>query len=321
MNARKYIEQQAARWVMRHEEPDWTPQLQKQFDAWLEESAAHKAAFWRLEQGWRRLNTISVESTRFRWLQVRIPTRIGPQLMALAASFVVVALVGVMLFGSGWLRPAQIVTYSTGRGQMSTIQLADGTQIELNTQTSVRVEQTSKLRTVWLDRGEAFFDVVHDPGIPFVVHGDLRKVVDLGTRFDVRLQDRRMIVSVVEGHVRLEGPSADDGGTATILARGDSAIVEGSSTLVTSGELGRIEDELAWREGMIRFHNTPLSKVVREFNRYNEVQLRVADPDIGKIRIGGMFRASNAVGFARLLHDAYGIETKRQGNEIVLSRD
>ena len=60
-------------------------------------------------------------------------------------------------------------TYSTGIGVRETIALPDGSQIELNTDTSVRLAEDGLHRHVTLDRGEAFFQVKHDATHPFVV--------------------------------------------------------------------------------------------------------------------------------------------------------
>ena len=57
MSARE-IEQQAALWLVRREEPEWTAADEAMLAAWLEESMAHKAAFWRLEFGWREADRI-----------------------------------------------------------------------------------------------------------------------------------------------------------------------------------------------------------------------------------------------------------------------
>ena len=47
------IERSAAEWVMRREESDWSPADEVQLQSWLGESYSHKAAYWRLESGWR----------------------------------------------------------------------------------------------------------------------------------------------------------------------------------------------------------------------------------------------------------------------------
>ena len=320
MNEREYIEQQAAQWVLRQEERDWSPALQSRLDAWLEESVAHKAAYWRLNHGWKMAD---IPAERPRSFRLHMPANLWtgslPQFMALAASLVLMVLASLVWFGPNWSPSPEAVEYSTGRGQVSTLQISDGTEIKLNTQTSVRIELSGEKRRAWLDRGEAFFDVAHDPSRPFIVHAGARDVAVLGTKFNIRRETQQMIVSVVEGHVRLTDPSGKNGLTATTITRGDRAVVKGSSTLVMSGQLRRIEDELSWRSGMIAFDHTPLSRAVEEFNRYNDLQLEVRDPEISRILIGGTFRAGNAAGFARLLHDVYGIGTEWKGDKIILS--
>lgn len=312
MSEREYLEERAARWLIRQEEPDWSPEAQKELDAWLEASLAHQATFWRLSHGWELANAAAPTSPSPR---IRIPKPV----VALAASLALVVLASLFWFTPKWDRPVETIAYATGRGQMSKLRLADGTKIELNTDTSVRVEQSDRSRVVWVDSGEAFFDVAHDQVHPFVVHAGPRNIVVLGTKFNVRREKRAyMVVSVVEGSVRVANPSASGNLTSAVITRGDRAIVDGSSTLITSDGLDRIEHDLAWRTGMISFDQAPLARVVEEFNRYNKVQLAVDDPKIASIMIGGTLRAGNTAGFVRLLHEAYGITAERQGDKVIL---
>ena len=46
------IEARAALYLMRRGEPDWGVDEERELDQWLQQSMAHKAAFWRLEHSW-----------------------------------------------------------------------------------------------------------------------------------------------------------------------------------------------------------------------------------------------------------------------------
>jgi len=59
VNRHDTIEEQAALWVMRREEPGWSSFDEAALDDWLDQSDLHKAAFWRLEHGWRRADRIA----------------------------------------------------------------------------------------------------------------------------------------------------------------------------------------------------------------------------------------------------------------------
>jgi transmembrane sensor len=326
----RQIEVQAARWLMLREEPEWSPADQAGLEAWLAQSMAHKAAYWRLEHGWR-------EADRIRSLGDAVapaaPIRaswVGRSWrpLAIAASIALV----FMAVGSQFRWPSQWSgvqvaqqTISTSVGGHKRIPLNDGSEIELNTSTVLRAAVTPQKREVWLDQGEAYFEVKHSDRIPFVVHAGPRKITVLGTKFSVRRDGDRVTVSVVEGRVRVDevvsggsGREVTASSSATVTT-GDVAIADGRSTLITAQSPDRVENGLAWRDGMLTFDQATLADVATEFNRYNDRKLVIVDPDVASIRIGGSFQASNVDAFVRLLHDAYGLRVAYTEREVRIS--
>lgn len=312
----------AAAWLIRREDGDWTPDDQMQFDAWLAESDANKAAYWRLEHGWREVDRIrslgrpaepAVGQTTF--VRYWMP-------FAAAASLLAAVGFGGVQFGT-WDAPPQpaAVRYVTPVGGHETVPLPDGSRIELNTQTIVRAGASPRVREAWLDSGEAFFEIAHDPGRPFVVHAGFKTVTVLGTKFSVRRDRDRVTVSVLEGRVRIDdaaNPAGAEASSATIVA-GVTAISRGGSTLVTQQSAERVENALAWRGGMLIFDQATLADVAAEFNRYHAQPIVVTDPETAAIRIGGAFQASNVDAFVRLLRDAYGLKVVREGDVIKIA--
>ena len=127
-------------------------------DAWLNEDPVHRIAYWRMEAAWERTQRLAA---------LHLPKaqqRKGPPFFRIAA---VLALVAAAAPASGPIlaRP-QGATYTTSIGGRETIMLADGTQIELNTDSAVRVLDTTAERKVWLEKGEAYFQVTHDATAP-----------------------------------------------------------------------------------------------------------------------------------------------------------
>jgi transmembrane sensor len=317
MTRQEQIEEAASYWLMRKHEPDWSDADEVALALWLDEFPAHKAAFWRLDYGWTQASQAIDDHRRRSWW--RFGGRVN-RLGVLAASFAVLFLAtGAILLMRP--NPVETVRYSTGRGLTSTIWLADGSKIELNTDTSIRLERSGEKRVVWIDTGEAYFDVAHDDDSPFVVHAGQRKVVVLGTRFQVARSKKRLTVSVVEGRVRVSSDDEDRDADGVIARRGDIVVAAGSSTLVRSGALDRIERSLQWRRGMIVFDDAPLGSAVEEFNRYNRVQMVIDDMGLAAIRVGGSFETSNADGFVRLLQIAYDVEVERDGEKIILKKN
>jgi transmembrane sensor len=306
------IEAKAAEWLTRREQPLWSPADQTELDGWLDESMSHKAAFWRLEHAWQMADRIGALSARD--IAPR-PRRRGVPLKwwhagALAASLLL-AIAFIGLHSRSTLSPqASVGTFDTGVGGHRIVPLADGSQIELNTATILRTMISKKRRDVWLDRGEAFFEVAHIEGSAFVVHAGPRLITVVGTQFSVRRDDDNVTVAVVKGRVRVQDTTPGASSASIMVTPGDVAIGSGSSTMVVSKPVAAVEDKLTWRDGRLVFDGTSLAEVANDFNRYNRQQLLISDPSVAAIRISGTFKASNVEAFVRLLKEAYGLKVE-----------
>jgi transmembrane sensor len=322
MKRHEAIEDQALDWLIRCNRSDWTEKEQADLDAWIDESMAHKAAFWRADHGWRQADRI--RSLGFRHLQRSDVSRRQRKWRpaAVAASFAALVLIGGLSIVPGFVEQTGIQArqerFDTPVGGRRMVPLSDGSEVELNTQTVIRTAVSKLKREIWLDSGEAFFEVAHRNGEPFVVHAGERTITVLGTKFSVRRDQDRVTVNVLEGRVRVEdGEGAQP--HATVITAGDTAISRGASILIAAKSQLRVENALAWREGRLSFDQAPLSDVVAEFNRYNRTRLIVTDAVAGRIPIGGSFDASSVDSFARLLHDAYGLKVERDKATVKIS--
>jgi len=244
-------EHTAAAWLLRREEDGWSAGDGAQLEAWLDADPRNRIAFYRMQFGWQKVDRLAalrepgvptrVHSSR-RWWGRR---GFGPG-FAIAASL---ALGAIIVWQLGLLERH---TYTTAVGARSEVPLADGTKIELNTDTRLRAEVNANSRTVWLENGEAYFDVAHDATRPFVVHGGTRDITVLGTKFSVRREGDRVEVVVVEGRVRVDDLSASPDSTM-VITRGDIAVSQGVVLKVTHSEEHAV-DELSWRRGMLTFN-------------------------------------------------------------------
>lgn len=330
MTGRHQTEEAAARWLARRQEPDWSEADQRELDNWLTEAVANKMAYWRLDYWWKQADRIAavgeavVDTPRMR---VGSAARISAP-MAIAASLAVI-FSATILYVERSPRPsgsesAELVAQrvETRVGGHKIIPLNDGSRIELNTATSLRAAVTTESRDVWLDRGEAYFEVKHSDKVPFRVHAGTRTVTVLGTKFSVRRDRGKVIVSVVEGRVRIDEVNAGQKAlspTTTTITRGNIAIAENGSTYVAAQAPVLVEDSLAWRDGMLTFEQSTLGDVVAEFNRYNQQKIVIVDPEVASIRVGGNFSASNVGGFTRFLRNTFGLTVENSGNEIKIS--
>lgn len=330
------IEQAAAVWLMRRQEPGWTAADQAELEGWLDESFAHAAAFWRLEHGYGQLDRLVIlgDHAATPPAEVELPApaladgspvasrpvwwRSLPVLPAVAAMLLVAVLSAGLFLTSAPEPRAHTVSLATRVGQVSKLALEDGSQISLNTDTGIAVRQTKGRRELWLDRGEIYMEVVHDEARPFVIHAGQATITDLGTRFVIRKSGGKVSVAVLEGIVSF-GPARRPGAGANLLAAGEKAITDGSTTVVSQESVAAIERSLAWQEGMVVFSNTPLAEAAAQFNRYNARQLVISGATAQNMRVEGTFSLANVDGFARLLHQAYGLRLVDRGETLVVS--
>jgi transmembrane sensor len=237
--------------------------------------------------------------------------------LKIAAAVVVTA--AVSIGGSLIALHREQQTFATTIGGREALSLVDGSKIELNTDTVLRMAEGSSQRKVWLDKGEAYFDIKHDAAHPFVVMVAGHRVTDLGTKFIVRQEGDRVEVKLLEGSARLD---ANDGAPAqtAVLKPGDVAIATANATSVTKRPVKELANDLGWRRGVLMFDHTTLAQAVAEFNRYSRQKIVIADPQIAKLEIGGTFPSDDVKLFGRATHIALGLHVEERGNAIVISQ-
>ena len=322
---------EAADWLIAREDGPLSPEDQARFDAWFAESESHKAAFWRLEYGWEEADRVGAlgrsqgerdpepdHRPKPRWW---LPTAIAASIaLAFGVQHFAGAPPAIAPKNAAAAMPGATHVYATPVGGKRLVGLADGSRIQLNTQSTVRTAFTSRRREVWLDRGEAFFEVAHRGGQPFVVHAGDRQITVLGTKFSVRRDGGKVVVTVLEGRVRVDEMADNRATRSSIIVGGDIAMAEGAATLVPARSDEKVEGALSWRTGMLTFDQKPLPAIAAEFNRYNARKLVLAGEAVGAIRITGTFPSDKPDAFARLLRDAYGLEVEETAGEIRVSR-
>ncbi|HEX8404902.1 MAG TPA: FecR domain-containing protein [Duganella sp.] len=309
------IEAQAAEWLARRDGDQWTPEQQRELDAWIDAATAHRIAWLRLESVWRRADRLG---------SLHNPGRSAvPAASIFSASYWRIAAGVALLAGTAWLAATglreQPARYNTALGQSTSLALEDGTRVTLNTDTRLRAKLASGRRIVWLDKGEAYFEVTHDAGRPFVVEAGTRRVTVLGTRFSVRRDDNGQVqVIVTDGRVQVA--PATGAAAPTVISRNDSLLAAGDAVLVSHNTEQQVATKLSWRQGRLILDQMTLGQAAQEFNRYNKRQLIVTDPVAAQLRLGGSFNVDNIDGFARLLQQGMGLQVERNGDNIKIYR-
>lgn len=344
------IERTAAAWLARRE-AGWSEAEQAAFCAWRDASTAHRVAWLRLETGWQRAARLkalgagqppglvpppgawpelpragvdgggpagpepvpALESMVFRTRSGRRGRRLPGWGSALAALLLAaVGLAGWWHFGG-----IQRAVYITALGETQRVRLADDSVVVLSSDSRVDAVYSRRQRRMQLAQGEAFFEVAPDPGRPFEVEADGRRVMAVGTRFSVRRDGHRLRVVVTEGRVRLDDATRPEA-SPTMLVAGMVATADSRGVHLRQQSAEELEDLLRWREGLLVFRSTPLADAVAEFNRFNAHKLVIDDPSVAGIPVGGSFGWGNSDAFVRVLEQGFGLRAVRDEEETRL---
>lgn len=311
------IEDDAADWLWRRTSAEWNEDVQSQLNDWLNESERHAAAFWRLEAVWDRASRVTALRSP-RPVSIERSSRYRRWLGFGAAAAVAVSLVVFAEWHSD-LQFGRAQTFSTAVVGRATIRLADGSRIELNTDTAVTANITAHSRTLELKKGEALFNVRHDAARPFVVLAAGHRIVDIGTTFSVRTSNDSLKVTLVEGRARLESDGGDTQSHSTELTPGEVVVATADSMSISRMTTGELSDALAWKRGQLVFRHIALAEAAKELNRYNQTRLVIGD-DIAALKINGTFEADSVEAFARTAQYAMHLRMEKSGSEIRLFR-
>lgn len=215
------------------------------------------------------------------------------------------------------VEPGDVETYRTDVGAFRRIPLDDGSTVELNTNTAVRIDMTKARREVTLLQGEAHFEIEGAATRPFIVHAGHTTVRALGTAFDVRMYDTsRAAVLVSKGRVAVSTARPKTGlfdvasastANESVVSAGEHAFDNAGHVTIYSVARGDILTRQAWRHGSIIFMDRPLREVIAELNRYNEKQMKIVDPSIANVRFSGQLTLRGTDRFLVVLAKSHGI--------------
>jgi transmembrane sensor len=203
--------------------------------------------------------------------------------------------------------------YTTGIGEQRTVQLLDGSTVELNARSTIQVRLTAEQRAVTLLEGQALFRVAKDKQRPFVVRAGDAQVRAVGTEFDVYKKQTATVVTVVEGRVETYDDLDSPGTAAVVLSAGEQLTV--LPHVVTKPTRTDTAVATAWVQKRLIFEETPLSDVAEEFNRYNRRPLTIDGGELGSLKISGVYSSTDPaslINFLRSQNSIQVIETEKQ---------
>jgi len=311
----------AADWLARLSAPDFSEAEAVEFDAWLAADPAHERAYDAALSVMLELQAVAPAVAR--GLAQTPPRRpaLSPAARrgwmaagGLAAAATIV--LAVMPFGAA---PPAAQDFATGKGERRTVQLADGSAIELNAGTRLTVALGRHERRVTLPEGEAVFDVAADSSRPFLIDAGDRTVRVVGTRFDVRRRGAELSVTVERGVVEVR-PGGERAGRVWRLHPGERLdTTQGDPAVrVAAADPQQVE---SWRSGRLIYRDQPLADVVADLNEQFSRPIRLEDPALARVPVSGVLVLDDQSAVIRRLALLAPIKALPSGQAIVLRSD
>lgn len=277
-------------------------------EKWKAESEENKATFTELERLWNRSEEAEAITfdTNKAWNKVNAalqstqedrparPARIvrfPPWKKAVAAaSILILATVAWLLFDNMRNKKADSIVADTF---LKVVILEDGSHVWLRQGSSLNeLRAFTKNHRVLSFNGEAFFDIVKDPGHPFIINNGNTIIKVLGTSFTVTNNENRTDVVVKTGRVSL-APKADTS-NKVIMEPGEKGVFENG---YASKSINEDVNFNSWQTDTLRFDNTSLKTVALTISRHYRIDVRISKSDeatLGPLLLNAQFANESA---------------------------
>jgi transmembrane sensor len=329
------LDVQAAAWMVKLEAENPSEQDVSEFKEWVQASPTHRQACEEMIELWDGMNVLTqvmLPSELARHGGSRVDSNSWPSLGRLTLRhwapevFTLVLLVAALLIAPQFYTPSPLV-YVTAVGEQKNIELADSSTVLLNTNSRLEVIYSEKRRQLKLIRGEAHFNVFHNPDRPFEVWAGKGLVRAIGTAFTVHIRKVDVEVIVTEGIVEVEAIKPEkktvqiiDSSQERTMSFDVGIQVKAGNKLVYDSEelekiklvvVKQIEKDLSWQQGMLVFSGEPLAAVVEDVSRYTNLKIVIPERKTRELLVGGIFKVGDTESLFEVLQDGFDIHVER----------
>ena len=291
---------QAAHWMVLHQSGEMSEADEQKFFAWIEASPENQSAFEKMQRGWA-VSRLVAQEPEILAMRKKVQSRYAngryKNIVALAATIALFVVPSVVALEK-YLEPVPDASsapqaFLTQLGQRADITLADGSAVKLDSETNMVARNLPTSRNVVLKSGRAYFDVAKNPDRPFTVIANGKAIRALGTAFSVSIDGNDVVVTLVEGKVRV----TDVGGTETSveMTPGRQLIARKNQNW-TMKSVDSSKEE-SWTIGKLTYMRDPLSKAVYDMNRYSKKKIIFENGRVPHKNIIGVFDAGDVDSF------------------------
>ncbi len=204
---------------------------------------------------------------------------------------------------------------TTSIGEQRSLELIDGSQVTLNTMSSLVVSVDEHNRSMTLASGQAFFQVAKDESRPFRVEAGKITATAIGTAFSVQhvVNDDGIggtTVIVEEGVVELT--SADE-----VLRLGADQRAEVTGGVVRTSRV-HADSATAWRHGQLIYSDVPLSTVISDLNRYLPHPMTIPSKELAAVKVSAVLQLSEQKDMLNALSHALPMRWQLMSDSLVI---
>lgn len=307
---------QALDWLLRLQQAPHDAQLRAELARWCASDVANAHAYEKAERVWRLTGQLA-PATADQWPEppakatvVSLPKRKSARRWWLGAAVAACLLVAVAPSLSLRLQ----ADYRTAQGETRDVTLADGSVVQLDSDTAISVDYSDDHRDVRLLAGQAFFEVTPNKAKPFHVRADGVRVTVTGTAFNVQLRPGRLGVDVQHGSVRVE-----DTGNAHVLS---GALTAGQRLLYADG-IAHLQtfvpsQAAAWRQGQLIADDQRVAELVQELAFYLPGKVLLRSDALGDKRVTGVYDLRKPEAALRAVIRPHGGEMRSYGRWLLV---
>ncbi|KQN40818.1 hypothetical protein ASG37_03350 [Sphingomonas sp. Leaf407] len=276
------------------------------FEGWRDADVRHAIAFAEVAATWRALDGVRA----LRPLQQQAPPPPPPRrhprraILRGAIGTGVVAAMGGGFAYSAYARERAV----TDVGERRTIRIDDQLTVDLNTDSILYWRIGGDRPMLWLDRGEAAIDCRSD-ATPVELRTSAGRFVLGSGSFNARLGGAACTLTV------LEGSGTGNGRTART---GQRLLLAGGTARIEPGDDAAIDRLRGWRQGVLVLEGDRLDAALAEYNRYLRDKIRIGEPGLAGLRIGGRFSNGDVREFLAAMRASFGIAARRDANGTII---
>lgn len=202
-------------------------------------------------------------------------------------------------------------TLSTAKGEQYSVTLSDGTRVWLNAASSLRfpIQFTGKERKVEV-AGEAYFEVTRNASKPFYVTSGNTNVQVLGTSFNINAYDNEPMVrtTLLEGSVSIND--------RVRLSPNQQSRVEKNGSIKVLRDID-VDDAVAWKNGAFSFNNADITTVMRQLERWYDIEVVYEGDKPADLFYGGISRQSSLMDVLKILQ-ASKVRFRLEGKKLIV---